>query len=189
MKVVLVAVNARYAHTAPSVRVLKAYVCDPRRNHPFPSRDLSIYETHINRPVDDAVRDLSAWNADVYGFSCAIWNIQTVLRICSDLHRIRPDARILLGGPEVTGKERARQLLEHHPEIDWVIRGEGEAPLASLLTHLNSDRALEGAVPGLVRRSDGILQDTPPGPAGGSGRLGVSLCRSSGRSGTPPSLL
>ena len=54
---------------------------------------------------------LFAERADVYGFSCYIWNIDAALRLASDLKKLLPDAATVLGGPEVMfGTERFSAL-------------------------------------------------------------------------------
>ncbi len=134
MKTLLVALNARYSHTNPAVRGLRAYACDPSRTPPVPPEDLSIYETHINQPLAGVVRDLGLAHADVYGFSCYLWNIEAVLRICRDLRVLCPKAILLLGGPEIAGGEPGRAFLSAHGEVDALLTGEGEVSLYRLLS-------------------------------------------------------
>ena len=46
------------------------------------------------------LKDLLSLEPDVVGFSCYIWNIQPILRLCSDLKKAIPSVFLFLGGPE-----------------------------------------------------------------------------------------
>ncbi|HEY5466586.1 MAG TPA: DUF4080 domain-containing protein [Clostridia bacterium] len=164
MIVLLAGINARYAHTNPAIRAIRAYACDPARGDPFRKADIRLYESHVNHPMDRIVRDLAETDADVFGFSCYVWNIEQVLRICDDLHCIRPDATILLGGPQMVGGETDRAFLATHPDIDMMVSGEGEAPFYALL-HLfeRAGRDLGDGVPGLTWSAGGKLRQNAPG--------------------------
>ena len=165
MKAVLIGINARYAHSNPAIRGLRAYACDPAREFPVPAEDLVLYENHINHPPDRIVRALSGMKADLYGFSCYLWNIERVLRICGDLHRIRPDATIVLGGPEMVGGEDGRAFLSAHPEIDALVTGEGEEAFYQLVSRFSyaafPKDYLEGCAGWTWRKGGRVLQKAP----------------------------
>ena len=60
MNIVLVGINAKYAHTNPAVRYLQQYCGDP---------DVHIAEYTINMDMETVFGDLLARKADAYGFS------------------------------------------------------------------------------------------------------------------------
>lgn len=156
MKTLLVALNARFSHSNPAVRTLRAYACDPSRTPPVPSEHLTIYETHINQPLAGVVRDLAYSRADLYGFSCYLWNIEAVLRICRDLRVLCPDAVLLLGGPEIPRGDAGRAFMDKHGEIDALLVGEGEVSFYRLLSGLQSGASpakIATGVPGLLWRT------------------------------------
>ena len=124
MKVLFAAVNAKYVHTSLSVRYLKNYV---KRN----GIDAEFLEFTINETKDSVLRKLYMSNADVYGFSCYIWNIGFVLSVARDLKLLKPDCKIILGGPEVSFD--GEELLEKYPFVDVVVSGEGEEMVAKIL--------------------------------------------------------
>ncbi len=47
-----------------------------------------------------------------------------------EVHKVLPDTAIWLGGPEVS--EDARKVLEEHPEVTGVMKGEGEVTFLEL---------------------------------------------------------
>ena len=84
MKLTLVALNASYTHTSLACAYLISYCQDPRWS-------ITKLEFTINDHYDSILSRLYAAESDVYGFSCYIWNIDLVIRLCEDLKMIRPD--------------------------------------------------------------------------------------------------
>lgn len=127
MKALFVAINAKYVHTNIAVRYLNHYC-----NHAGIECDFC--EFTINEPKDNILEKLYMSDCDVYGFSCYIWNIGTVLEICRNLKQLKPCCKIFLGGPEVSFD--ADELLKGNDSIDYVICGEGEIAVAELLKNI-----------------------------------------------------
>lgn len=124
MKIVLATLHSKYVHSSLSLPYLAA-TCDPLGISP------EIREFTVHEPHDHVLHTLVAAEADVYAFSCYIWNIQQTLRLADDLKKVVPEALIVLGGPEAGFG--TFELLERHPAVDCVIRGEGEATFAELV--------------------------------------------------------
>lgn len=146
LKTELVAINAQYIHTGLGARSICAYV---QRETDFA---VSLLEYTINDHEADVLEGLYESKADVYLFSCYIWNIEMVLRLVRDLRQLRPDAYIGLGGPQVG--YQGPVLLQALPEADWILTGEGEETCCQLLRLLAADRPLEECA-GLVYRREG----------------------------------
>jgi radical SAM superfamily enzyme YgiQ (UPF0313 family) len=68
---------------------------------------------------------------DVLGISVLCWNARTAFDVCRIVKRALPHVLVVLGGPEVG--PIASETLARHPEVDAVVRGEGEAAFADLL--------------------------------------------------------
>lgn len=124
MKVLLVAVNAKYIHTALGVRSLAAYVN---------SEDVSFMEFTINERHEDVLKKIYRYSADTVLFSCYIWNIEFIVKLADSLKKIAPDTDIIFGGPEVSFDSRS--YMEKYEFIDAVISGEGEETLADFLNN------------------------------------------------------
>jgi len=133
MKALFVAVNAKYVHTNIAVRYLTHYC---RRA----GIECDFCEFTINEPKDGILEKLYVSDADVYGFSCYIWNIGRVLEICRNLKQLKPDCKIFLGGPEVSFD--ADVLLECNESIDYIICGEGEIAAAEFLKDIPDSRCV-----------------------------------------------
>ncbi len=146
----------------------------------FPDRDLSPALTLIKRfarlderiaeNVDFTTRqflytaDLSAvydellhLRADLYAFSCYVWNTQAAIELCGMLKEAMPKTTTLLGGPEPG--PLAENLLAAHPYVDMIVAGEGELPFRSLLLAM-LDGGDFARVPNLCRRDgDGLIRN------------------------------
>ena len=116
MKILLVAVNAKYIHSNLAVYNLKAYAQD------VPAQ-IKIMEATINQPQHEILQQIYEENADVVAFSCYIWNIQMVLSLAGELKKILP-CDIWMGGPEASYD--AQGLLQNQPFVDGIVIGEGE---------------------------------------------------------------
>lgn len=113
MKVVLTTLNAKYIHKNLALRWL--YVTSPIKEQVV-LKEFTIKDAH------EKVLDwLIAQKADVYCFSCYIWNIKQTQLLIKDLKRQHP-CTVLAGGPEVTFESEA--LLQEG--IDAISIGEGE---------------------------------------------------------------
>jgi radical SAM superfamily enzyme YgiQ (UPF0313 family) len=71
---------------------------------------------------------------DVLGVSVTCWNARHVYEVCRIVASVRPECAIVLGGPEV-GPDAA-DVLAAHPEVQVIVRGEGEVTFAALLAQL-----------------------------------------------------
>ena len=130
MKITLFALNGSYAHSALSVRCLKTALAEG-------GFDAEIVEGNLRDRTLTLLSRLAAQNAELYGFSCYIWNIDQVLSLAESIKAIRPDCRVLLGGPEVSyGTERFAAL----PFVDHIITGEGEEAILALARELQAGK-------------------------------------------------
>ncbi|MFW9906554.1 MAG: B12-binding domain-containing radical SAM protein, partial [Candidatus Thorarchaeota archaeon] len=113
---------------------------------------ISQYEVQTSN--EEIFNDLSRIEADIYGFTTYVWNIDKILELSKRLKTTYPNALILLGGPEVTGI--GERLLEKHNYLDFIFIGEGEYPFKAFLakTDLN-------LIPGLAYRTNGNIYSNP----------------------------
>lgn len=145
----MTAVNARYSHSSLAIRYLKAY------NAGF---DIALAEFSINDKLGDMYAALCEKNADVYCFSCYIWNMELTLKLAQMVKRALPAAYIVLGGPEAG--YNAQELLERHAFLTCILHGEGEITLGEFLTAVEEGRPLAG-IPGVVVRGAEYIPRPP----------------------------
>ena len=93
MKILLVAINAKYIHSNPAVYSLKAFTN---------REEVEIAEYTINNRREFVLSDLYQKHPDVLAFSCYIWNISFVYTLVLEIKKLLPKCHIWLGGPEVS---------------------------------------------------------------------------------------
>ena len=149
MNVVLSTLNSKFIHSSLALRYLKAY----GEAH---GQAYDIVEYTINMPVLHILSDITEHDIDILGFACYIWNIEMTLHVVDMVKAVRPDIKIVLGGPEVSFT--ADELLERCPNIDYIVQGEGEEAFHALVTALQlGNDGLDPVIPGVRGRKDGSI--------------------------------
>ena len=149
MNVVLSTLNSKFIHSSLALRYLKAY----GEAH---GQAYDIVEYTINMPVLHILSDITEHDIDVLGFACYIWNIEMTLHVVDMVKAVRPDIKIVLGGPEVSFT--ADKLLERCPNIDYIVQGEGEEAFHALVTALQlGNDGLDPVIPGVRGRRHGSI--------------------------------
>ena len=149
MNVVLSTLNSKFIHSSLALRYLKAY----GEAH---GQAYDIVEYTINMPVLHILSDITEHDIDVLGFACYIWNIEMTLHVVDMVKAVRPDIKIVLGGPEVSFT--ADELLERCPNIDYIVQGEGEEAFHALVTALQlGNDGLDPVIPGVRGRRDSSI--------------------------------
>ena len=124
MKILLVAINAKYIHSNPAVYSLKSCVGEYESH-------VDIIEFTINQQPFFILQELYKKHPDVIAFSCYIWNYNLIDSIIPDLHKILPDVDIWAGGPEVSYD--ASEVINR-----WQLRGVMIGPGEGVFRHLVS---------------------------------------------------
>ena len=116
MKLLLVAINAKYIHSNPAVYSLRACAgaC---------AEHVEIAEYTINRRTEEIRADIYGRCPDVIAFSCYIWNREQVCELIVDLKKLLPGTDIWVGGPEASCDAEA--MLAALP-LRGVMAGPGE---------------------------------------------------------------
>ncbi len=110
---------------------------------------------------DDLIRTVKLWRPDVVGFSCHYWSTATFCRQAAWIKQLLPHTLVILGGPHVGSEAAAQEALERYPEVDYVIRGDGERPVCELLDSVGDGRSGVIDIPGLSYRGDAGLRHNP----------------------------
>lgn len=144
MKLLLVAVNAKYIHSNLAVYSLSSYA---KKYSDY----IEIAEFTINQSDEEVLKEIYSRKADIVAFSCYIWNINMIKRIMPELRKISPGAKIWLGGPEVS--YHAESFLCGHSAADGIVIGEGEQTFLELVRYYaEGDTSLDD-IAGIVFRN------------------------------------
>lgn len=132
MNIAFTTFNARYSHTALALRCLRANLGD--------LHDCSmIIEFDNNLPAQTAVEKLLAHNPQIILFSVYIWNLTMIEETVTILRHIRPDIKLVIGGPEVSYEYEDLPLFKM---ADHLIRGEGESVIEQTCRDLLDGKTL-----------------------------------------------
>ena len=150
MKIILTTLNAKYIHSSLALRYLKAY-----SEKDFP--EMEIMEFSIKEPIMNILSDLYNKAPDVIGFSCYIWNIEETIEIVRLLKKVKPNIKVILGGPEVSYD--LDYWFKRVKEIDYIVIGEGEETLNHLLKTIKESRPINEVL-GIAYRENEHYQVT-----------------------------
>jgi radical SAM superfamily enzyme YgiQ (UPF0313 family) len=148
--IVLTTLNAKFIHAAFGLRYLLANLGElkPRAR---------LAEFDINQRPLDIAEILLAQNPKIIGFGIYIWNVGLTTEVITAIKRVRPEIKIILGGPEVSYETEGQQIVQL---ADHVITGEADLKFAEVCRTLLERRApprldgselspkLAGTVPG-----------------------------------------
>jgi len=115
------------------------------------------FVTKKRMTIPGIVKRILQYNPEIVGFTCYDINYACVKILVRLLKKMNPHLTIVLGGPTATFSNT--HIMEHTPEIDVCVRGEGEQ---SVLELLKTDD-LE-SVCGITFRSGNELISTPDRP-------------------------
>ncbi|MGO8761984.1 MAG: B12-binding domain-containing radical SAM protein [Desulfobaccales bacterium] len=108
--------------------------------------------------AEEAAARVLAHHPDIFGLSVMSTSINRGLKLLKLVKRARPTVTTILGGQHATLFDQL--LLREVPEVDLVLRGEGEESFPELCRHLDSPGLTD--VPGLSYRHRGeIIQGQP----------------------------
>ena len=132
MNILLVGINAKYIHSNPAIYSLAAYAGKfTDRNGESLRNHVNIAEYTINQQIEDIEADIYKKMPDMLAISCYIWNFAMVEELIADIHQVRPDLPIWLGGPEVSF--HPEQLMQKFPFLAGIMIGEGEQTFVELV--------------------------------------------------------
>ncbi len=145
--IVLTTLNAKYIHAAFGLRYLLANL------GPLQSCACLI-EFDINQRPLDIAEVLLARNPKIIGFGVYIWNVEPTTEVIAAIKRLRPDIKIILGGPEVSYETEGQPIV---PLADHVITGEADLKFAEVCRVL-----LERRPPARLDESESLMQSAVP---------------------------
>ena len=120
--IVLTTLNARYIHSSLGLRYLLANMGELQ---PVTSIEEFVIET---RPID-IVESLLNLEPKIIGFGIYIWNVEQTGKVIGLLKSIRPDIRIVIGGPEASYEYDATDIYCY---ADYLVTGAADLAFGSL---------------------------------------------------------
>jgi len=130
-EIVLTTLNAKYIHAAFGLRYLLANMGELRPR-------TALLEFDINQRPLDIVEVILASNPVIVGFGVYIWNVSETTDVVAAIKQIRPQIKVILGGPEVSYESEEQQIVAL---ADYVVSGEADLKFAELCREVLAGRA------------------------------------------------
>jgi anaerobic magnesium-protoporphyrin IX monomethyl ester cyclase len=151
MNVLLLSMPDSFEHMPPvAIRMPNGALASLAGNidphHQVSIADLILVQASVRTTVERMVRDLAP---DVLGLSVMTFQRASALKIAALVRALRPSTRIVVGGYDPSLDVDA---YTQSPDIDFIVRGEGEHTLCELLRALENDRDAAG-IAGLSYRT------------------------------------
>lgn len=144
-KISLVGMNSKFIHSNLAIRYLKKY-CEKYVNN------IQLFEFNINDSYENILKKLYKSESKIFAFSCYIWNIEHILRLCKSIKMMITDSTIILGGPEVSYDPQ--NIMRKYECIDFIISGEGEETFLELIQNLLNSQTDFSIINGISYRKD-----------------------------------
>lgn len=111
---------------------------------------------------DKLEQEISGRTFDFCGITAMTFTLLDVIKTCHIVRKVRPEAKIILGGPHAHLFPKETLSL---PDVDFLIMGEGEIPLATFLNKFDNPAAWPnirglGYIDSQGRMVDGGLAET-----------------------------
>lgn len=129
MKVLLATLNSKYSHINIALYYLKNCIKD--------ICDVTIKNYTINDNLDNVLEDIMSQKPELICFGCYIWNIEQTIKLAKNIHILKENITIALGGPEVS--YNPDEVLKKYSFISSIMCGEGEISIRNLINDLNNN--------------------------------------------------
>lgn len=128
MRTLLTTLHSKYIHPSLALPCLASYCGEE-------CGEILIREFTTHEPKENVLARILRCQPDVVAFSVYIWNRRETLELVDALATVRPEIKLVLGGPEISFEEK--DFFDCHP-VDALICGEGETPMRCLLSVWNA---------------------------------------------------
>ena len=157
--IALAAIHSDPAFTPLALLYLRAQLVE---HGGVPAGDVDIAEFTLDTPPAHIARRILRSNPRVAGLSCYVWNVTTFMEVAKLLKKARPDLVIVLGGPEVG--PMAASIVDAYPDVDIVVKSEGEAPFSEIVERARDGRTLHDVKGIAFRDARGVVVDNEDAP-------------------------
>lgn len=119
--------------------------------------DVTIAEFGSGASGEEIAQAVIAARPDVLGLSCYVWNIGILQDVSRRVRAALPDVKLVLGGPEVGPVADA--VLSRSPQVDAIVRSEGEVPICDLVRCWRDDGRMADVAGITWRDGDAVVHN------------------------------
>ncbi len=158
MNVLLLSMPDSFEHMPPvAIRMpngaLASLAGNVDSHHRVAIADLILAHRNVRGTIETLVDDL---RPDLVGLSVMTFQRRTALNIAKLVRQLRPEARVVVGGYDPS---LAPDAYAASPDVDFIVRGEGEQTLSDLLRALESGGDCHDIAGLTYRSADGLIRN------------------------------
>ena len=162
MRILLLSMPDAFEHMPPmAIRMPNGALASLAGNvdphHDVAIADLILAQRSVRDVIASLVRERQP---DVVGLSVMTFQRATALRVARFIRQLRPQAHVVVGGYDPS---LAPAPYEACPDVDFIVRGEGEHTFSELVRAIESGGDCSG-IPGLSYRAEAGFVRTPARP-------------------------
>lgn len=123
---------------------------------------VEIYDNYLlQRPIDEVKQEIKKRSPEIVGVTCNSLAYERTIELAKAVKEACPTCQVVVGGPHASYMP---QTLLDHPEIDYVVAGEGEQAMVALALSINkAEKTAESAlIPGVACKVGGNIVKNPP---------------------------
>lgn len=173
MTVFIVAIHIE--QTPPAFPLPAAILKTSLKNNPETKAfDIKIAEYYLPVNITEITAEIISKGADACCFSAYTWNASKIIEAAAELKKLKPDIRLIAGGPQATAESSD---FADTGLFDGIIKGEGEDSISEILLNKSDETAIfdspiinfeatESPYPNILNeleRHDGILWEVSRG--------------------------
>ena len=115
----------------------------------------------MKKPIDEVKQLITQFEPEIVGITCGSATYRRCLETAQAIKDTRPTCKVVVGGWHAS---YAPDSLLEHPEVDYVVMGEGEQAMTELASHLTQSGKYEdvGEIAGVGYRRNGNMIKNPP---------------------------
>jgi radical SAM superfamily enzyme YgiQ (UPF0313 family) len=111
----------------------------------------------LNKPISEVQQKIRSINPEIVGIGCSSNTYQRAIETAKAIKEVSPTTKVVTGGPHPSFMPES---MLQHPEIDYVVMGEGERAMVEIAQNLGNEAAI-GKITSVAYRHDGKVVKNP----------------------------
>jgi anaerobic magnesium-protoporphyrin IX monomethyl ester cyclase len=115
----------------------------------------------LKKPIDEVKQTVRRLNPEIVGITCSSVTYQRCVETAKAVKEVLPSCKVVVGGWHPS---YVPDSMLQHPDIDYVIMGEGERAMVELVTHITKggdDRAIATIASVAYRHEGKLIKNAP----------------------------
>lgn len=136
-----------------------AYVATALEKNGF---QVEIYDNYLlERPIEEVKSEVKKRSPEIVGITCSSLTYERSLELAKAVKEVCSSSKVIVGGPHPSYMP---QTMLQHPEIDYVVIGEGEHAMVKLATAITKrqENKVIAKISGVALNIDGGMVKSPP---------------------------